>query len=183
MWNTRLTSIPILILFCLAFILSVFGCHDGDVLSPKPFAEQGIENPTFVRVLPGEKNVLHPSLAESNSATISASQGGSVTCGLVTLVIPPGALSEDTEITIEIENPAILVADFGPDGLEFNTAVVMRWDLTGTSAEGEAQSTESLYFNETTQLWEEVNMLSPPDANTTETEIEHFSKYSQSTGG
>ena len=183
MSNTRLTAIPVVLLLFLALILSLFACQDGGLLSPKPAAEQGIKNPTFVRVLPGDKDVLRPALVESNSAVVTAAQGGAVTCGHVTLVVPAGALSEDTEISIEIENPSILVADFGPEGLEFNTPVVMRWNLAGTSAEGGAQSTESLYFHETTQLWEEIDMLSPPDSNTTETEIEHFSKYAQATGG
>jgi hypothetical protein len=161
-------------------ILSIFACQNGEVLSPAPTAVKGIENPTFVRVLPGNKSVRHPSLVESNSATISASQGGTITCGRVTLVVPAGALEDDTEISIVIEDPSILTAVFGPSGLEFNTPVIMRWNLTGTTAEGNAQATETLYFNEATQLWEPIDALDPPDESTTETELEHFSKYSQS---
>jgi hypothetical protein len=47
----------------------------------------------------------------------------------VTLLIPAGALTEDTEITTEIEDPAVLATEFGLDGLELSIPVIMRWNL------------------------------------------------------
>lgn len=62
---------------------------------------------------------------EPTSTRISADAGGTVTdpSGNTTLTIPPGALEEDTDITLEILPKAgaalVEISDFGPDGLTF----------------------------------------------------------------
>ncbi len=183
MYKPRSFSKPLLFVTFLVIVLGVFACQNGEISSPDPATTRGIANPTFVRVLPPAKGHSHPKLSQSASDTISASEGGSIVNGHVTLVFPAGALDEDTEITILLPDPLVLVAEFSPDDLTFNEPVTMRWNLEGTTSEGDAENTSSIWYNEQTQLWEELESLTPPDSNTTETGLDHFSKYAQTPGG
>lgn len=80
---------------------------------------------------PGNPNSLanDPNAA---TATISAAEGGSLTTpdGKLTLVIPPGALDEDTEISIKaFEGPSGTEYEFQPDGLVFNQAAMAHFKM------------------------------------------------------
>ncbi len=70
--------------------------------------------------------------SDSTSATISATDGGSITSsdGKMTLTIPAGALDEDTEITITpVETDEGTVYDFQPDGLVFNEPATADFEM------------------------------------------------------
>ena len=73
---------------------------------------------------------------------IKAAAGGTITLGDLTLDIPPGALADDTEITIRKVDPADLPDEFSdidgdsayeltPDGLEFSVPVTATLKLAG----------------------------------------------------
>lgn len=75
----------------------------------------------------------------STDGALSAAEGGTVTAAGLTLVVPPGALAEDTSITVDVLDTAGLpdaadivssVYDLGPDGLTFLSPVSLT--LTAT---------------------------------------------------
>ena len=84
-----------------------------------------------------------PSAGDGVSVTIAAAQGGTVTSlnGFLTLEIPPGALDEDTQISITSAEPDDLpdslrqladpemIYQLQPDGLRFNQAVTVTIDI------------------------------------------------------
>ncbi len=90
----------------------------------------------------GAKVTESPNLGEKGSVKATAAAGGELALpeSGVTLSIPAGALSEDTEITAEIVTKKGLpdgaalagnVVEFGPDGLTFNMPVGLEIDLAG----------------------------------------------------
>jgi len=76
---------------------------------------------------------------EEVGVSISAAEGGTVEFQGAKLVIPAGALAEDTVITVDVLDAAgqpsegdivATVYDFGPDGLEFLTPVALTLEAT-----------------------------------------------------
>lgn len=71
---------------------------------------------------------------------IKASEGGVVTLDIYTVVIPPGALTEDTVISIELprQPPAdeYFLWGLGPSGTQFTVPVEVRIDLSNESVNG-----------------------------------------------
>jgi hypothetical protein len=113
---------------------------------------------------------------------ISASEGGTISNGRVTLIFPPNALDEDTWITVEMINDGTLGVELGPHGIQFNEAVTIKIDLSGTTGEGVGNATSTLWYNEVEDWWEEMPSLDN-DANTTKSSLQHFSKYKVGTLG
>jgi hypothetical protein len=108
---------------------------------------------------------------------ISATEGGVISNGRVTLEFPPYALDEDTEISIEMETDGTLGVELGPHGIQFNRPVTMKMDLTGTTAEGLAEASGTLWFNEDQGWWETMPKAETSDPNALTATLEHFSKY------
>ena len=71
---------------------------------------------------------------------IDASTGGYVELNGFRVDIPAGALSSNTTITIDLPSDPVLgkrvMADFGPEGLQFNTPVTLSFPLTGVLLNG-----------------------------------------------
>jgi hypothetical protein len=83
----------------------------------------------------GESEVLLAA-GDSESKTIDAADGGSITLGNFRLEIPPGALSEDTEITVtdyseDAESPLYRLE---PSGLEFAEPALARVTIPSEDA-------------------------------------------------
>ena len=84
---------------------------------------------------------------DSRSTAIVAALGGTVIAGDATLVIPAGALREDTTISVSISAPSPSlpqsatvggkVYDFGPNGTTFSTPATLTLPLVGTPAANE----------------------------------------------
>lgn len=80
-----------------------------------------------------------PNQVSSVSVNIDAAMGGEVAVGNAKLIIPPNALDQDTEITLEMRaadatndaNDVVkgMVFDFGPDGLQFSEPAVLEFDV------------------------------------------------------
>lgn len=168
----------------------IFSCGKEAPLTsggaPRPAAEAysaGLESPNFVVVVDKRKAISRPFLAPPGVCGSIGSAGGVVCNGPVTLIIPAGALADYTDICISAVNQQQLIAEFTPDQQWFAADVSMRWSLVNSSAEGQAENVTTIWFNPTTELWEEVATEAPIDSNTTETLIRHFSKYGQFIGG
>lgn len=82
------------------------------------------------------------------TATIGE-KGGRVSVGGVTLDVPRGALSDDTEITLTVPAGDYLQAQFAPHGLTFSKPAELTFNLAGTAAGGVpslARSLAGVYF-------------------------------------
>ena len=99
------------------------------------------------------------------SRFIRASQGGIVTLSrfddtqtsgasvVVSLAIPPGALDQDTKISLTMD-ATTLDFEFGPSGLVFNTPVVLSVDAYGLMLSGvDAGDVQLLYDNIAENEW------------------------------
>jgi hypothetical protein len=141
-------------------------------------------SPNFVRILStSDKSIdqLHL-VSGSASKLILAKDGGVISNGRVTLEFPPFALSEDTEITIDMLGDDILGVELSPHGIQFNRPVTMTMDLQGTSAEGVAE-VNTLWFNEDKGWWETVQEVEISDPNLVGAVLYHFSKYAEDIAG
>ena len=142
-----------------------------------------VTSPDFVRILPTSKGDSSPATASSASTMVSAQFGGVVSNGRVTLEFPAGALSQDTEITIDMLDDNTLGVEFGPHGTQFNKPVTMSTDLRGTTAEGMSDQTSTYYWNESKNYYERQEKLSSDDKNTNKSALYHFSKFKDGAGG
>lgn len=115
------------------------------------------------------------------SFEITAAEGGTVEVEGATLVIPPGALAEDTTITVETVTSAGLpseadivatVHDFGPDGLTFLSPVTLTLD---------AQLPASLEDRVPTIAWLEegvwTQVASTLEGSAVSAQIDHFTPF------
>lgn len=84
-----------------------------------------------------------PGVGEHQEKQITAATGGTVSATGVALAIPPGALSADTTITVDIKSKsdyadsgsiAVNVFEFGPTGTQFALPVPLTLDLYDATA-------------------------------------------------
>ena len=133
----------------------------------------GVESPVFATLLPASKTddaIMRSSVA---SAMIKADEGGIVTNGYYSLYFPPGALSEDTEITIEMPEFPSAVVKLGPHGIHFNKAVILSIPVD-KFADGASDYT-TYWLNEDTGRW--VPIGGSVYDGVVKTELWHFSDY------
>jgi len=97
--------------------------------------------------------------------------------GRVTLFFPAGALDADTEISMQMMSDGTLGVNFEPHGIQFHKPVIMQMDLRGTTAEGQAASTSTVWDNVDAHRYERMPSLIPVDENTSRSELRHFSEY------
>ena len=164
-------------------VLAAMGCGYSPVSPSQDDTSPGVENPVFVQVLStsagssGRDMMMTPST--SVSMVISAEMGGTVTNGYVSLYFPPGALSEDTEITIDMPRYPEAVVELGPHGIEFNKNVTMTMPLN--KLDSDATSYKTLWNDENAGIW--VDVGGSIDNGNIVTELQHFSEYGASPFG
>ena len=135
-------------------VLAALGCGTYSPVAPsQETILPGVESPYFLRLLPASKDSdLDPSIVATQ--VISAAEGGTVSNGYFSLYFPPGALVEDTEITIEMPLYPEAVVRLGPHGIQFLKEVTLSLPLG--VVETEADDYTTLWLNEETGLWEDV---------------------------
>jgi hypothetical protein len=72
--------------------------------------------------------------------------------------------------------------EFGPHGITFNKPVIVTFDLSSTNANGLADHTRTLWYNEEHNWWEPIDKVASDDANKSKAVLWHFSKYGQQLG-
>ncbi len=158
-------------------VLAAMGCGYSPVSPSQDDTTPGVENPVFVQVLStsagssGRDMLLTSST--SVSMVISAETGGTVTNGYVSLYFPPGALNEDTEITIDMPRYPEAMVELGPHGIEFNKNVIMTLPLA--KVDSNATSYRTLWNNEDAGIWQDVG--GRVENGDIVTELKHFSGY------
>lgn len=158
-------------------VLAAMGCGYSPVSPSQDDTTPGVENPVFVQVLSasagssGQDMMLTSST--SVSMVISAVTGGTVTNGYFSLYFPPGALDEDTEITIDMPRYPEAMVELGPHGIEFNKNVIMTLPLE--KLDSDATSYRTLWNNEDAGIWQDIGGQ-VEDGNIV-TKLKHFSRY------
>jgi hypothetical protein len=102
---------------------------------------------------------------EQASAFIPAATGGSVTLGTATLSIPPGALEEDTTITMgcpegapDVGERGLAHWELGPTGLVFDSAATLRLEYQ-EPAKFHEELLNGHSFDEGTGTWQRLDVL------------------------
>lgn len=119
-------------------------CHDSFPEGPSPTIQEpsqwsGFASLNLAPILTYVQlpDLLRPRRVEQR---ISADSGGVVELYGVRLEVPPGALAQDTTITLNLPSDPTralyLVADFEPDGLQFLKPVTIRYYLSGVNLLG-----------------------------------------------
>ncbi len=121
---------------------------------------------------------------ENASQTVTASEGGTVETASASVVIPAGALSADTTITISNEDVKgqpdeakllSFVFDFGPEGTTFTTPVTIALKLSADIPDGKKVSIAYLNSGAWEKIGTDVNNLKKGDK--VSAEVSHFSRY------
>jgi len=131
----------------------------------------GVENPEFATLLPASKGSEAMQSAVA-SAMISAEKGGVVSNGYYSVSFAPGALSEDTEITIEMPEFPKAIVRLSPHGIRFSAPVILALDLTKVEA---ADDWDVLWLNDASGMWESIGGF--VEDNALKAKLEHFSEY------
>ncbi len=158
-------------------VLAAMGCGTNSPVSPtQDITMPGVENPQFVRILPaseGSDRAIFGSNSSSAAQVVSAEEGGVVTNGIYSVYFPPGALDEDTEITIEMPQYPYAVVRLGPHGIQFNKEVIMSLDMD--KIDSDAAEFRVLWYNEDAGVWEDIGGYMEDGA--VKARLKHFSEY------
>ncbi len=162
-----LTAISFLI------ILAAMGCGNYSPVTPSQESTMpGVENPLFVQILTSQVSA-RPMVGTSVSNVISAEEGGYVTNEYYSIYFPPGALDEDTEITISMPRFPEAVVELGPHSIQFNKDVILSLSLE--YVDSDATSYIIYWFNENSELWENIGGYIEDGA--VKVGLKHFSDY------
>lgn len=174
--SARKTAHKLLTAITFLTVLAALGCGTYSPVAPsQETILPGVESPNFLVLLPASKD---SDLELSMVATklISAAEGGTVSNGYFSLYFPPGALVEDTEITIEMPRYPEAVVRLGPHGIQFLKEVTLSLPLG--VVETEADDYMTIWFNEELGLW--VDTGGYVENGTIKVDLLHFSEHGAS---
>lgn len=156
-------------------VLAAMGCGTNSPVTPSQDSTMpGVESPLFAELVTSSGSSGRDMVATASvSQLVSAAEGGVVTNGYYSLYFPPGALDEDTQITIDMPRYPEAVVELGPHGIQFNEPVTL--SLSVDRVESLADSYDVYWFNEDTALWENIGGYMAAGAACVN--LEHFSGY------
>ena len=110
--------------------------------------------------------------------TISATAGGVLTLLDVELIVPPGAVPNDTVFSIGIPDDEVFFNEFGTDGLVFAVPVTVTMSYRDADLTGVDESTIRIaWLNEANGQFENVECELNRVAKTVTAQLTHFSAY------
>ena len=167
-------ALRILLVISSLSVLAALGCGTYSPVAPSNSSMPGVENPAFATLLPASKGssdaVMRSAVA---SAMISAKDGGTVSNGYYSVFFAPGALKEDTEISIEMPEFPQAIVRLSPHGIQFDAPVILSLDLA--MAADMCDQWNVLWLNDVTGLWESIGGYVEDGA--VKAELKHFSEY------
>jgi hypothetical protein len=129
--------------------------------------------------LPASERVELASLSNGGplgvTVVVSAANGGVVEYGRYRLDFPPGALAQDTPISITQVDPATMSLELQPHGIQFRKPVRLSARVDGLVSSA-ARHMGVAWFNESTGQWEAISQDAAGGA-VAEGYLEHFSLY------
>lgn len=178
-FNSKFLALAAVML--LAFSL-VVGCSSnpiGDALGA--INNQQPNEPVDPKILTRTNNDLGPQLSSSElftEQTVNHLTGATMTLFDVTLIIPPGAVDNDTTFSISIPDPALFYNDFGTHGLQFNVpvTVIMCYRDANLSNVNET-SIRLAWYDEYYQSWRDMPCTVDYLTKTVTGQVDHFSSY------
>jgi hypothetical protein len=155
-------------------VLAALGCGTYSPVAPSNSPTMpGIENPAFATLLPASKGSDAAMRSAVASAMISAKDGGVVSNGYYSVHFAPGALKEDTEISIEMPEFPKAIVRLSPHGIQFDAPVILSLALDKAAAA--SSEWDVLWLNDATGLWESIGGYVEDGA--LKAELKHFSEY------
>ncbi|HLB53807.1 MAG TPA: hypothetical protein VJK71_01700 [Gemmatimonadales bacterium] len=126
----------------------------------------------------GEVTILTctPLPAASASAVIGK-EGGILTVGPHTLVIPAKALPKDVLITAELPSEANNSIVFGPEGLQFKQPASLTMSFDNCGAWGQLRALQIAYTDDLLKVKELVPSVADNRDKTITGSLRHFSRY------
>ena len=128
----------------LLMAVAVTACSEGsDLVAPAP--QGGLVSSTGVAAV----QAFSPRASDVTVTQTIGANGGTISGGGVTLSIPAGALSADTEISMTVPAGKFLEVQFAPHGLQFSQPATLSFGLAGTAAANArvAGSLAGMYFD------------------------------------
>ena len=128
---------------------------------------------------PGDTGTAATSTDTYAEAFIRADIGGTLRLGDNRVSFPPGALAEDTLVTILREGTSTTF-ELSPDGIEFYVPVTLTLEMAppgGFGAKKGFTFPVIYYYNEGTSQWENLGGVPDNSKRVISTQIEHFSRY------
>ena len=172
-------ALRILLVISSLSVLAALGCGTYSPVAPSDTPTMpGVENPAFATLLPASKGSDAAMRSAVASAMISAKDGGTVSNGYYSVYFAPGALQEDTEISIEMPQFPMAIVRLSPHGIQFSAPVILSLDL-GMAAEMSSDLWNVLWLNDVTGLWEGIGGYVEDGA--LKAELKHFSEYGHRT--
>jgi hypothetical protein len=132
--------------------------------------------------LPGARTVTIAPSGET-SVLVMAAKGGIVTAGRYTVTIPPFALTENTLITVRVEEADGTVGcELLPHGIQFAAPVLLTMNLTGTSFT--ATEPVTIFWYDTSKgVWVDVGATLDIATLRVSSQLPHFSSYKAGRAG
>lgn len=131
----------------------------------------------------GKKDGTAQVSEDTVTVSISAKNGGEVKLGDAALKIPAGALSKDTDVTLEAKTPAKslpdqdslqgMTYDFGPDGTTFEKPVELTLPLDAEP--GDDQVAVISWYDEESKTWKDLTATVKDGV--VVAEVEHFTLF------
>ncbi len=168
-------ALRILLVISSLSVLAALGCGTYSPVAPSNSSMPGVENPAFATLLPASKGSDAAMRSDVASAMIWAKDGGTVSNGYYSVYFAPGALKEDTEISIEMPEFPQAIVRLSPHGIQFDAPVILSLDL-GKAVEMSDQW-NVLWLNDVSGLWESIGGYMEDGA--LKAELKHFSEYGQ----
>ncbi len=172
-------ALRILLVISSLSVLAALGCGTYSPVAPSNSSMPGVENPAFATLLPASKGSDAAMRSDVASAMISAKDGGTVSNGYYSVFFAPGALKEDTEISIEMPEFPKAIVRLSPHGIQFDAPVILSLDLA--MAADMSSSWDVLWLNDVSGLWESIGGYVEDGA--LKAELKHFSEYADEGNG
>jgi hypothetical protein len=165
----------LLMAITLLSVLAALGCGTNSPVAPSlaPPSMPGVDDPAFATLLPASKGIDDVMMRSAvASAMISAKDGGVVSNGYYSVYFAPGALKEDTEISIEMPEFPKAIVRLSPHGIQFDAEVIVSLNLAMVE---ESSDWDVLWLNEVSGLWESIGAYVEDEM--VNARLEHFSDY------
>lgn len=158
-----------------ASALLLVGCGSESTLTPQTGGLPGspiyLPASEMAALIPLGTNAMTPSV----EAMVSAAEGGALKLGRMTLSFPPGALAEDTRITMSLTDRKSLRVELLPHGIRFQKPVTLSADLSGLL--GPTTRTVGVaWLNDDSGEWEAISR-GPASLGFASAQLQHFSSY------